>query len=317
MLVLSDGDVREVLSPADLIDTMARSLAAYSSGRVAQPQRLTLHFGDEHNWLGIMPASVDGALGAKVVAVVPANAACGVTTHPAAIVLLDAQTGKLAALLDAASLTLLRTAAVSAVSLRYMAHPDARKLAILGSGAQARSHIEAFRAIRRFDSIRAWSPAREHLEAFAGETGVTPVASPRECVDGADVILLATSSAIPVVDGDWVAQGAHIVSIGAYQPSMREMDPALLARGRLIVDSRAGALAESGDIIQGIREGWFNEAHIAGELGEVVAGSIAGRTSPDEITIFKSLGMAVEDLSAARLAFSRAKELGRGVEIAL
>jgi ornithine cyclodeaminase/alanine dehydrogenase-like protein (mu-crystallin family) len=317
MRVLSDADVRGVLKPADLADAMERALVAYSAGQATQPQRLTLHFGPEHNWLGVMPASLDHALGAKLVAVVPSNAARGVTTHPAAIVLLEAQTGRLAALLDAAALTLLRTAAVSAVSVKHMARPDARKLAILGSGAQARAHLAAFCAIRVFDHVRAWSPTREHLDAFTGETGITATASARECVTGADVILLATSSGTPVVDGDWVAPGAHIVSVGAYQPSMREMDPALLARARLIVDSRAGALAESGDVIQGIREGWFNEQHIAGELGEVVAGSIPGRTSADQVTVFKSLGMAVEDLAAASLVFERAKELGMGVEVAL
>jgi ornithine cyclodeaminase/alanine dehydrogenase-like protein (mu-crystallin family) len=317
MLLLSDADVRDVLNVTDLVEAMERALVEYSTGRAAQPQRVTLHFGSGYNWLGVMPASLDGALGAKLVAVVPANEARGFTTHPAIIVLLDAQTGRLAALLDATSLTTLRTAAVSAVSVKRLARPDAHRLAILGSGAQARAHLKAFRALRHWGNVRAWSPTREHLDRFAAETGVAAASSAQECVDGADVILLVTSSGFPVVDGDWVAPGSHIISIGAYQPSMREMDPALLARARLIVDSRAGAHTESGDVVQGIREGWFNEAHIAGELGEVVAGATPGRTCADQITVFKSLGMAVEDLAAAGLALCRAKELGRGTEIAL
>jgi ornithine cyclodeaminase/alanine dehydrogenase-like protein (mu-crystallin family) len=317
MILLSDADVRDVLNATDLVATMELALVAYSTGRAAQPQRVTLHFGPEYNWLGIMPASLDGVLGAKLVAVVPANEARGFATHPATIVLLDAQSGRLAALLDATSLTTLRTAAVSAVSVKYMARPDSQRLAILGSGAQARAHLAAFSALRQWSDVRAWSPTQEHLDRFADETGVTAASSARECVGGADVILLATSSGFPVVDGDWVSPGSHIISIGAYQSSMREMDPALLARARLIVDSRAGALTESGDVVQGIREGWFNEPHIAGELGEVVAGLTQGRTSADQITVFKSLGMAVEDLAAAGLALSRAKELGKGTEIAL
>jgi ornithine cyclodeaminase/alanine dehydrogenase-like protein (mu-crystallin family) len=196
-------------------------------------------------------------------------------------------------------------------------------LAILGSGVQARSHVESLCRTQVFREVRAWSPTPEHLARFVAEArslssaAVHPAGTAEEAVRGADVIVLATSSATPVVRSEWVGTGTLVISLGAYRPEMREMDPVLVARARVIVDSRAAALVEAGDIVQGILESRFTAAQIAGEIGEVVLGRIPGRHSADDVVIFKSLGMAVEDLVCAQLAYQRAREKGAGREIAI
>jgi alanine dehydrogenase len=222
------------------------------------------------------------------------------------------------ALMDGRYITEARTAAVSAVSVRHLAQADACTLALIGSGVQARSHLEALREVRALRDVRIWSPQRANRERFVD--GMQPhagvplraTATAEEAVRGADLVVLATSSPTPVVEVSWIAPGSHIVSVGASRPDQREMDPELTARGRLFVDSRAGALAESGDIVMGMAERRFGVEHLAGELGELVLGRVRGRRSGDEITIFKSLGMAVEDVAAADLVFRRAIEAGVG-----
>jgi len=194
---------------------------------------------------------------------------------------------------------------VSAVSTQKLARPDSATLAILGSGVQARSHVEALRHVRSFREIRAWSPTRANLDKFAAESGARAMDSAEAAVRGADVIVLATASPTPAIDNAWVTNGAHVISVGACRPTQREMDPALVKRSRLFVDSRAAALKESGDVIAA------GEAHIVAELGAAAA----TRKSPAEITVFKSLGLAVEDVVAAHLALQRARERGIGKEI--
>ena len=315
-LLLNESEVRALVPIADLVDVMERALASFSAGEVTQPVRASVDF--DHAFFCVMPAYLGAppALGAKLVTVFSGNAAKGLPALYASIVLLDAETGTLAAIMDGRYITAARTAAVSAVAVRHLARTDARILAILGSGVQARSHVEALSRIRSFREIRGWSPTPEHLARFvADQLRVRVAVSAAEAVSEADVIVLATSSSTPVIQSDWVAAGALVISLGAYQPHMREMDPALTARSRVIVDSRAAALVEAGDIVQGIRERRFTEAHIAGELGEVVLGRVSGRRAMDEVVIFKSLGMAVEDVAAARLAYTRAVEHGIGREI--
>ncbi|MBI3667158.1 MAG: ornithine cyclodeaminase family protein [Acidobacteria bacterium] len=324
-LLLTGADLRALLSWPDLIDALERALEAFSAGRVHQPLRTALEIGPERAWLGVMPAYLEtpAALGAKLVTVFNSNAQLGLPTHYATVLLLDPETGALAAILEGGTLTALRTAAVSAVSVRHLAQADASVLAILGSGVEARSHLEALAHARRFRQVRSWSPTPSHLARFVDdaaslcETPVQASAGAEEAVRGADVILLATSSNTPVIRNEWVKPGAHVISIGAYKPYQREMDPALVTRARLVVDSRAAALKEAGDIVQGIDEGYFTPAHIVAELGEVTAGVAPGRMAEDDITIFKSLGMAVEDVAAAGLAYHRARESGRGREIDL
>lgn len=216
--------------------------------------------------------------------------------------------------MDGRYITEVRTAAVSAVSVRHLARPESRVLAILGSGVQARSHVELLLRVREFTEIRVWSPNRQHLERFPrGSASRTA----EEAVRGADVILIATNSVTPVIEDAWVAPGAHVIAIGACRPTQREIDPALLARSRLIVDSRAAALQESGDVVMGIREGWFTEDYICAELGDVAAGRAVGRRDASGITIFKSLGLAIEDVTAAAMVYRRAEAQGLGLSVTL
>lgn len=325
MLVLSEAEVRELLPAADLVDVMEQALAAFSSGQVDQPVRTAVAVGPDRAFFGVMPASLatPPAVGAKLVTVFAGNASKGLPTHHATILLLDPETGAPAALMGGGYITAARTAAVSAVAVRRLARADSAVLAILGSGVQARSHVESLCRMKSFREVRAWSATPEHLARFVADAAsitsaaVQRAATAEEAVRGAAVIVLATSSATPVVRNEWIGPGTLIVSLGAYRPEMREMDPALVARARVIVDSRAAALVEAGDIVQGIREGRFSAAHIAGELGEVVLGRIPGRRSADDVVIFKSLGMAVEDVACAQLAYqrARAKGTGRGIEI--
>ena len=319
-LCLSESDIRAVLPMPDLIGAMETALAAFSSGQVLQPVRPVVEMG-EAAFFAAMPGFMrdPAVLGAKLVAVIGANQARGLPTHRASILLLDPETGALIALMDGRLITEMRTAAVSAVSAKYMVRADAAVLAILGSGVQARSHLAALTLWRSFSEVRDWSPTPDHVRQFAAESAapVRVCRSAAEAVRGADVVVLATASATPVVEDAWVAPGAHVVSVGACRPNQREMDPALVARARVVVDSRASAFQESGDIVLGLREGRFARSHVVAELGEVVSGGMPGRTSEPEITVFKSLGLAVEDLVAARLAYQRARERGKGIEIDL
>ena len=325
MLILTEHDVRALLSMPDLIDAMNKALGAFSSGEVTQPVRTVLEVGPDKAYFGLMPAALDkaGVLGAKLVTVYERNHGRGLPSHLASILLLDHDTGRLAALLDGRYITEARTAAVSAVSVKHLARPDAHTLAVIGSGVQARSHLEAIRHVRHLDDVRVWSRSREHCDAYAREmhaaTGlvVRVAATAADAVRGADIVALTTASRTPVVDDADIASGTHVVGVGACRPDQREMPTTLIARARLFVDSRAGALAESGDVILPIREGAIDAAHIVGELGEVVLGRVAGRERPSDVTVFKSLGMAVEDLVAAELAVGRAARLGLGRQIDL
>jgi ornithine cyclodeaminase/alanine dehydrogenase-like protein (mu-crystallin family) len=292
-LWLNEDDVRSALSLGELIPAMETALAAFSTGAVSQPVRTAIE---------LRPRAF---FGAKLVTVVPENAARGLPTHLASISLFDPDTGELLAVMDGRYITEARTAAVSAISVKLLARPDGGVLAILGSGVQARSHVEAFRHVHSFREMRAWSPTAQHLRAFAEECGVARAASAEEAVRDADVILLATNMVTTAIDNAWVSGGAHVIAIGACRPSQREIDPALVARSRLFVDSTAAALQESGDIVQSIAEGRFAADHIRAELGEIIAGQSAGRTSSTEVTLFKSLGLAIEDVTAAALVYGR------------
>ena len=323
-LLLDERDVRSVLTMPDLIGSMRSALADYSGGRAQQPLRTVLELGDQRSFFGIMPASLTDprAVGTKLVTVFPSNHEKGLPSHLATIVLLDPDTGALLALLDGRYITEARTAAVSAVSADLLALPDAATLAILGSGVQARSHLEALACVRRLADVRVWSPTESHRAAFVRDAArdglrIRAAASAREAVDGADLIVVATASTTPVLESTWVQDGAHICAIGACRPTHRELQAALVGRSRVFVDSIVGALAEAGDIVLAIQEGAIAPEHLAGELGAVVSGTVGGRQIPGQVTLFKSLGMAVEDVAAARLAYTRASAAGVGTALAL
>ncbi|MGD1091174.1 MAG: ornithine cyclodeaminase family protein [Bryobacteraceae bacterium] len=312
-LLLTEADVRELLTMPELIAAMDGALTAFSARTVVQPVRTVIETTDSHTFFGVMPAYISSmpALGAKLVTVYHSNLARGLPSHLATIILLNPETGELEAILDGRYITETRTAAVSAVSATKLARPESRVLAILGSGVQARSHVEALSCARRFEEIRAWSPNRENLLAFVNSAGAHPMESAEAAVHGADIVVLVTSSPSPVVQREWVKDGAHVISVGACRPTQREMDPQLVAGARLFVDSRDAALKESGDVVLGIAEGRFTPDHIVAELGDPAA----KRESEEEVTVFKSLGLAVEDLAAAQLVLQRAKSQGRGIRI--
>jgi len=371
--LLTEADVNSVLTMDDLIETMTSALRRFSTGRVVQPVRPTIPIADD-SFFATMPAYVrrtisngvrrgsdpgpdprltpstdDAALGAKLVTVFGGNAVKGLHSHLASIVLLDPETGALLALLDGRYITEARTAAVSAVSSRLLARKTAQSVAILGTGVQARSHLDALSRVHRLRQVTVWSPNRDHRKRFVDDamaikstsegermgTGsasdddamrirletayaINAVDHAGEAVVGADIIVLVTASPTPVLENGWVKPGAHVISVGATRPTHREMDPDLVARARLFVDSRAAALVESGDVVMGVQEGRFGEDHIVAELGELIAGTVpAGRRTDTEITIFKSLGLAVEDVTAADLAYRRAVERGVGQELML
>jgi ornithine cyclodeaminase len=326
--LLTEADVQALLPSSEfprLVDLMESTLVDFSAGRVTQRLRPAVPVGPPGQYLGVMPALLAGgaALGTKLVSVVPGNAARGLSTHLGFVALFDPETGAVQAIMDARYITEVRTAAVSAVSVRRMARPDADRIAIIGTGVQGRSHLAVIGSIRRLSAARAWSPDQPQLEAYAEEMSrqagvrVEAATSAEEAVRGASLIVLATGSDRPVIEDEWVADGAHVVSVGACRPDQREIPPGLVARARLIVDSRAAALVESGDVVQGIAEGRFDASHVSGELGEVARGTVRGRTRDAEITIFKSLGLAVEDVAAAGLVYRSALASGRGGDLSL
>jgi len=316
---LSEADVRAVLPMRDLIDAMEAALRAFSCGQVRQPVRTVIEAGSGGAFFASMPAYIDSGpvMGAKLVTVYHENAHRALPTHQAVIVLLDAETGSLQAVMDGRYITEARTAAASAVALRALGRPGADTLAIVGSGVQAGSHLRALSLVWKFGETRCWSPTEANLRKFsAANPEVRAALSAEDAVRGGDVVVIVTASVTPVVQSEWVKPGACVISVGACRPNQREMDPKLVARGRVVVDTRAAALRESGDIVMAMAEGYFGPEHVAAELGEVVAGRAPGRISPDDVTIYKPLGMAVEDVAAAQLAYSRACDMGKGVPLA-
>jgi alanine dehydrogenase len=321
--LLTEADVAAVLPVDILIDAMEGALRRLSTGGAVQPVRTVIPVADE--FFAVMPAYVrePAALGVKIVTLFGRNTALELPTHLATVLLFSPETGALLAVLGGRYITEVRTAAVSAVSAQLLARDDASRLAIIGSGVQARSHLQALERVFELSDVRVWSPTPEHQAAFieAMESSTTArmvgTDSAEQAVLAADIVVLATSSRIPVVQSEWIRQGTHVISVGACRPDQREMDPALVLRSRVFVESRAAALAESGDVVMAIEEGRFTAAHIIGELGELLEGKIDGRRSPRDVTIFKSLGSAVEDVVAADLAYRRAvaDDMGRELEL--
>jgi ornithine cyclodeaminase/alanine dehydrogenase-like protein (mu-crystallin family) len=294
-LFLNEEQVQQHLRMADLIPAMEKALIDFSAGRVTQPVRSIISIDPPGGFLGLMPALTPDGLGLKAVTFYPSNAERGIPTHMATIFLVDPQTGTPLAIMDGRLITEMRTAAVSAAATKLLASPDAKVLAILGSGVQARSHVEAVRLVRQFEQIRVWSPTPEHAKQFAEEIGGTAV-SAEEAVRGADVVVTVTNSKTPVLKGSWLKPGSHVNAIGACRPDWRELDDEAMSNV-VFVDSREGAMKESGDVI-------LSGAKIYSELGEAFAGKVPSRAN--ETTIFKSLGMAVEDIAAALLVYRSA-----------
>jgi ornithine cyclodeaminase/alanine dehydrogenase-like protein (mu-crystallin family) len=294
MLILDEAAVRRSLSMRDLIPAMEDALSALSQGRAVQPVRTMVPVVEHGGFLGSMPAHVGAQLGAKLVTFFPNNQ--GLPTHHALIVLFRPESGEPLVAMDGRLITEMRTGAVSAVATKWLARPDSRTLAILGSGVQAQSHLEALRLVRDFREVRVWSP--RNASAFAHRHAVQLAGSAEEAVRGADVVVVATTSRTPILRGEWLSAGTHVNAVGAPRPDWRELDDELLRDATLYVESREAASRESGDVIAA--------GTVFGEIGEVITGTRPGRRSEGEITLFKSVGVAVADLASAALVYRTA-----------
>ena len=294
MLILDEEQVRAVVRIGDLIPAVEKALIDFSTGRVTQPVRNMLAVDEFEGFFAPMPAIIEDGMGVKLLSYYPRNDERDLPTHHAMIVLFRPETGEPLAMMEARLITEMRTGAVSAAATKVMASPDAKTLAILGSGVQARGHFRALSLVRRFEDVRVWSRTPEHAKRFADEIGAK-VTSAREAVTGADVVVTVTSAVEPILQGAWLKPGAHVNAVGSPRPTWRELDDAAMGNV-VVVDSREAVLKESGDVI-------LSGAPIHAELGEVLAGTKA--VDPGETTIFKSVGLAVEDIAVAKLIYDR------------
>lgn len=318
MLVLSEEDVREVLDMDSCIGAMEDVLAALERDELTMPLRFVVRSGGEQ-LMGLMPAHRGGQaplFSLKEIVIAPGNSARGLDPHQGAVLLHDGETGVLQAVVNASAITEIRTAAVSAVATKLLARPGARTVAILGSGVQGRSHAVAMRSVIDDAELRIWSRTPAHAEALALESHAVVCQTVDEALDGADVICTCTSSRDPIVRRASLAPGAHVNAVGSSIPSARELEADVVAEASLFVDRRESTLNESGDYLSAVAEKGIGPDHIVAELGELLVGRHPGRRDEDELTVFKSLGVAVEDLAAAALCVERARERGVGAEVA-
>jgi ornithine cyclodeaminase/alanine dehydrogenase-like protein (mu-crystallin family) len=329
VLVLSHRDVLAALTPQACAQAMATVLAEHARGQSYLPLRSVMIPPDAAGFMGLMPGwrgpgnGKAAAFALKAVCIMPGNPARGLDAHQGLVTLFDGQSGVPTAILDAAAITEVRTAAVSAVATSVLARQDARIIAILGAGTQARAHLRALAGAGDFEQVRVYAPTRQHADALAqqaGDAGVPVIvsSSAQEAVRDADVVVTATSSREPVLQRDWLRPGAHVNAVGASSPQARELDTATVAASALYCDSRESLRHEAGEFALAIAEGLITgEEHIRAELGEVLAGTAAGRRDAGELTLFRSLGLAIEDLAAAETAVAAAAEQGLGTEIEL
>jgi ornithine cyclodeaminase len=312
--VIDEHDVRRLLPMTECIDVMAEALASLARGEVHNPLRFVIRPPGEQSLLGLMPAHRGGPAplyGLKTVAIFPGNSARGLDSHQGFVALFDGETGETRAILNAGAITAVRTAAVSGVATRLLARDDASTLAILGAGIQARSHLEAMRAVHDFERVVVWSRTPGRLPELE------EAATAQEAVRDADVIVTATSAAEPIIDRGWLKPGVHINAVGSSIPTTRELDTATVRDAALFVDRRESTINEAGDFLFPQREGAIGPEHIRAEIGELLIGAAEGRRSADEITVFKSLGLAVQDLAAAEHVLRRAEAEDAGSVVSL
>jgi ornithine cyclodeaminase/alanine dehydrogenase-like protein (mu-crystallin family) len=329
VLILSHRDVVAALPPQSFAEAMAAVLAARARGETYHPLRTVMRPPGAAGLMGLMPSwrgaqSDSGAAFAlKAICIMPGNPARGLDAHQGTVTLFDGETGVPTAILDASAVTEIRTAAVTAVATGLLARTDARTLAILGAGVQGRAHLTSLAGLRDFKQVRVYSPTRAHAEALAEAAAlpgaqVSAAATAEDAVRGADVVVAATNSREPVLDRAWLMPGAHVNAVGASTPQAREIDTATVAASALFCDSRESVRHEAGEFQLAVREGAIGgEEHIRAEIGEVLAGSAAGRRDDGELTLFRSLGIGVEDLAAAEVAVAAAREQGLGTEVEL
>lgn len=330
-LLVSHREVTALLPMAECIDVMAEAFRSLARGDAEVPQRQMLPLGDSPNALALMPALVgarasgrgQGALGTKVLSIFPGNAGTPYHSHLGVVLLFDVEQGRLLAIMDAGAITAIRTAAVSALATNLLARQDAGDLAILGAGVQAMTHLEAMRTVRTLRRVRVWSRTGEHAQRFAAQAAqrlgllVEVCDSPRDAVLGADLVCTVTAAREPVLLGEWLADGAHVNAVGAHHPTARELDTAAVRRARCYADRSESARREAGDFLIPMAEGAIPETHVRGELGDVLIGTAEGRSQPGDVTVFKSLGLAIEDVAAARHVYEKGVALGTGIWISL
>ncbi len=320
MLVLNQEEVERLLDMEGCIGAMEGALATLARGEMDMPLRFIFGPAGSPSLIGLMPAhraGDDPLYSLKTVCVFPDNPKRGLDAHQGTVTLFDGETGVVRALMNASAITAIRTAAVSAVATRLLAREDTKKLAILGAGVQARSHLDSMRAVRNFDEIVLFSPTPGHAQALAEEFGVETAESAEEAVRDADVVVTATNATEPVLERSWLKEGAHLNAVGGRPPQMTELDPETVAAAVLYVDRRESAENEAGDYRRALEEGAIGPDHIRGEIGEVLIGTKPGREDDSQLTMFRSLGLAVEDLAAAEYVVRRAREEGAGTEVEL
>jgi ornithine cyclodeaminase/alanine dehydrogenase-like protein (mu-crystallin family) len=321
LLILNHTEVEELLPMSECVTVMEEALAALARGEAYQPLRTSIFAPGAKGELALMPAYSAGeraAYGLKAVAVFPDNPLKGLDSHQGGVMLFSPDTGELLAVMNASAITAIRTAAVSGVATRLLAREDAGDLAIIGSGVQARAHIEAMACVRQIKRARVASLTIEHAQEFV-ETMSARYSFPLEAspsteaaVRGADLIVTATTAPEPILKREWIAQGAHLNVVGSSIAAAREVDSRTMADASLFVDRRESTFNEAGDYLFPMREGLIGPEHIRAEIGEVLIGARQGRSSPGEITLFKSLGLAIEDLASAEYLYRKAKQTGRG-----
>ena len=319
VLILNQSEVEMLLPMEECISVMVDALSALARGQAYQPVRMMVSPPTAAGIMALMPSYMTqpeghAFYGLKAICIFPGNPVMGKAAIQGAVLLYSGETGELLSLMNASAITTIRTAAVSGVATQLLARSDAGELAIIGSGVQARSHLQAMHCVRRIKRARVTSRRIEHARQFAEALAadfpfpIEPVPTVEEAVRGADLIVTATTATEPVLNRQWIAPGAHLNIIGAYTPTSREVDTATMAAARLFVDRREATLSEAGDFLLAMQEGAVGPAHICAEIGEVLIGSKPGRTSPEEITLFKSLGLPIEDLAAAEYVYRRALE---------
>lgn len=320
VLFVNEPGVHELLPMEACVPLMREALTALSRGDVVQPLRSLVRLPDGSGLLGLMPGYLGEprSFGLKVVTVMPGNHGTPYDSHQGVVMLFGTTHGEPLAILDATAITAIRTAAASAAATDALARADAGDLALIGSGAQARAHLAAMRAVRPLRRVRVWSRSRAHAERFAREAalaagvGIEVAASGAEAVRDADIVCTTTASREPVLRGAWLAPGAHVNAVGACFPNARELDTDAVRRARLYTDCRESCEREAGDFLIPRGEGAIDGGHLVGELGEVLLGKVSGRASRDDVTLYESLGVAVEDLAAAQAIHRRALESGAG-----
>lgn len=321
VLVLSHAEVCRLLTMPECITVMEGALSSLARGEAHQPLRMIVMPPQAKGDMALMPSYFAGsqaAYGLKAVCFFPDNPDQGLDSHQGAVLLSSADNGELMAMMNASAITAIRTAAVSGVATKLLAREDSTQLAIIGSGVQARAHLEAMACVRPIRRVRVASKRIDQARQFAGELGsrysfpIEPVVTVEDAVRGADVVVTATTAERPIVQRYWISEGTHLNVVGSSIPTTREVDGPTMAASSLFVDRRESTINEGGDYLFALQEGLIGPDHIRAEIGEVLIGKSRGRSSPDEITLFKSLGLAIEDLASARFLYDKAKKLGEG-----